>query len=64
MEAGRGVEGTVEKGINAENTTLLPAPVMAKERDMEVVRTPSLGRIWTPTEQAIPGHYVPVLYVN
>lgn len=64
MEAGRSVEGTVEKGINAENTTLLTAPVIAKERDMEVIRTPRLGRIWTLTEQAISRHCVPILYVN
>lgn len=53
-----------EKENNAENTTLLTVPVIAKERNMEAIRTPSLGRIWTPTEQAISGHSVPFLYVN
>ena len=57
-------ERSVEKENNAENTTLLTAPVIAKERDMEVIRTPSLGRIWTLTEQAISGHCVSILYVN
>ena len=43
---------------------LLTVYVIAKERNMEVLRTPSLGRIWTPTEQAISGHSVPLLHVN